>query len=110
MILDQEDAWLCPIFGPLLDLSFETPELTRSVGRYVLERFAEQELRLRSAQALSRLHPCADLTADDLKRTGPDIGATVYRNLVLGLAQKLARADGLVSPPPHSPAGEPDVC
>ena len=186
------------IFGPLLDLPFEAPEPTRSVGRYVLERFKEQELKPRLAQALGRLHLCADLTMEqtsrllgafaitraevgapifregdpadevvivttgrvriealgdvlghvgpgealgevamlqgrdhiataiaetkveygvirvaviaDLMRSRPDIGATVYRNLALGLAQKLERADGLISPPPHSPDGEPDVC
>lgn len=45
-----------------------------------------------------------------LMRSRPDIGATVFRNLALCLAQKLERADGPISPPPHSPVGEPDVC
>ena len=182
------------VFGPLLDLPFEAPEPTLSIGRHVLDRFAELELRPRLAQALSRLHLCAELTdeqasrllggfavtrreegsvifregdpadefvivssgrvrveaggdvlgevgpgealgevaallgrrhaataitesdveygvidvdsLDELVRRRPDIGVTVYRNLAIGVARKLERADGLISPPPHSPASE----
>lgn len=42
-----------------------------------------------------------------LIRRRPDIGAAVYRNLAKGLARKLERASGRVSPPPRSRASEP---
>lgn len=182
------------VFGPLAELPFDPPEPTATLGRWVLDRFSEQELRPRLAQALGRLHLCADLTPEqtsrllggfaitkaeagtqifcegdpadeifivtvgrvrvesagdvvghvgpgealgevaalhgrghaasavadtdieygtidvdaivDLVRKRPDIGATVYRNLAIGLARKLERADGLVSPPPRSRESE----
>lgn len=52
------------LLGPLLDLPFEAPEPTKSVGQYVLAQFEAQQRRPTLARAMADLDLCAGLTEE----------------------------------------------
>ncbi|MBT8488800.1 MAG: cyclic nucleotide-binding domain-containing protein, partial [Gemmatimonadetes bacterium] len=69
------------LFQPLMELPFEAPEPTRSVGMYVLERFQAQEIQPRIARAMERLEICHGLTEEQSERLVVEFDArSVGRN------------------------------
>ncbi len=56
------------LFGDLLDLPFDAPEPTLSVGRYVLSQFATRQMLPRLARAMDSLEICKELTEEQSGR------------------------------------------
>ena len=56
------------LMGDLQDLPFDAPEPTLSVGRYVLDQFARQQVLPRLARAMDRLELCRGLTQEQSAR------------------------------------------